>query len=154
MPVPNTPLLSSAFSPRHRAQKIKASPSLLLPLPILPTNPAAMDVKQDRTTLSTGQIWNKKRVSDWKRSQSNALFFFSSLSQTQMFYFILFSKTSSVPCSLPLCFHIYSGLDSAQCLLRAVQTCHQSCSSILAGRGVARCAKRGYSVAESLYFQG
>lgn len=70
MPAQNTPLLSSAFSPRHRALEVWAT--FLSSCPFCPTNLAAANMKQGLTVLCTGQIWNKKRVPIWKRWQSNA----------------------------------------------------------------------------------
>lgn len=117
MSSPNTLLLSSAFSPRHRPLEIRATFSISCPFC---TINAAMNTKQNVEILSIGQIWNKKRVFNWKRSHA-----FSPVLRLQTKVLLHFSKSSSVPCSLPLCFYSNNMLNLAHCLLRST-TGHQS----------------------------
>lgn len=71
-----------------------------------------------------------------------------------MFYFTVFSKSSSVPCSLPLGFYSCNRLDLLTVSLGRYRHAISHCNSKLAEREVVKCAKRGYRVAESLRFQG
>lgn len=150
MPAPNTPLLSNSFSPRHRALEIKATFSSAS-LPVLPYKPSTYEHEAGPYNAKQRTNMERKRVSKWKRSQSNALCFLSNPEVTAKYF-----TSSSFP-RVPLSLVVFCCVSTAikgwiwlTVSLGQYRYAISHCNSKLAERGV-KYAKRQYWVATYIF---